>query len=145
MTVDVLFAPEGHVSSIYVNGESLPNGYCHAPARLYLLLARAENAPLTTTDSSNQLRSFDADAKLDFSGNPDDGQISDIRQNVNWLNPDSRWLSIDVRRGRITTSENAVFNPTQFAQNGESVEQQVAYQIRYARQFAREMKQEGGR
>ena len=76
-----------------------------------------------------------------------------LRQPINWLGGNSRWIVIGSQSGRIATIENTFVDPgivmanPQVPFNGavESTEEMRAAQILAAREFTREMAQVGGR
>jgi hypothetical protein len=82
-----------------------------------------------------------------------DEQKAKLREPINWLSSNSRWIVIGPQTGRITTIENgyvdlaAVINkytgsPYKLAQSSEELR---AAQVLEAREFTREMGQLGGR
>jgi prepilin-type N-terminal cleavage/methylation domain-containing protein len=91
----------------------------------------------------------------DFIANPldDRDEMAERRSRINWLNPDSQWVTVN-RAGRVIASaNNTTFNPAHedfvkqfvdFAAEDQPREQRKA-QIMLARGYAAAMQQEGGR
>jgi type II secretory pathway pseudopilin PulG len=97
-TIGVMFSPNGSLRALYRNDARMDG-----VEQVYLLLGLAENGNGSALDT----------ADYDFKGNPaaDDADLAARRGRVNWLNPDSRWVSVN-RAGRIITAENNVsFDP----------------------------------
>jgi hypothetical protein len=76
-----------------------------------------------------------------------------LREPINWLRGDSRWLVIGAATGRVATMENAFVDPLAvlnpplqpFITAAAPSEEMRANQIVAARQFTRDMVQMGGR
>jgi len=135
-TVSILFSPAGRVSSVLYNGNELTN-----VARIMLLLGRAENGGLQLAD-------------YDFTGMTNEEQFEQKRDKVNWLNPDSRWISIATRSGRAIVSANAFVDPRTYTDlsgnrdldvDGNDIVLDPKDQIEAALSIALEMKRGGGR
>ena len=69
----------------------------------------------------------------------------EMKEAVNWLRGDSRWIAIGAQSGRVVTVENAFVNPWQIPIGSLLPEEYRNAQIQMAREFAREMTQTGGR
>lgn len=126
-TVSVMFSPNGSLKTLYQNDNRMDG-----VEQVYLLLGLVENG------NGNALNRDD----YDFVGNPaaDAADVASRRSRVNWLNPDSRWVSVN-RTGRIITTDNFVsFDPSDsaFHDNG-TISEQHDKQIAVARQYARQM------
>ncbi|HEY3393725.1 MAG TPA: hypothetical protein VGK58_13525, partial [Lacipirellulaceae bacterium] len=104
----IMFAPEGRVSRVTFNWSTIPS--TGAPQNekfdqavvenVFLLVGRRENSPPIAAAS---------DPTLDPNASPPtltDEQRADLREPVNWLNGDSRWLVLGAQTGRIVTIEN---------------------------------------
>jgi hypothetical protein len=128
-----MFAPEGHVSAVYVNGEPQNLG----ESRIYLLVGRLENAlPNVGTSYS------DTDV-IEYPASMTDAELEVERTKNNWLDLDSRWVTVARQSGRTVVSENAFVDPrTVF--DGSDPRATRAGRIQRARQFAREMRRSGG-
>lgn len=124
-TVGIMFSPNGSVSNVFLNGNTLTN-----VSRIVLLLGRVENGGLTGGEWS-------------MSTGDTDEQISQKQEQINWLNLDSRWLSIAANSGRVVVTENAFISPTKMSADG--LDPTLAEeQIEAAHEFAHEMRRGGG-
>ena len=125
--VGVMFSPNGSLEQLYLNGESR-----FGVEQVYLLLGLVENGNGNALDRND----------YDFANNPaaDAADMAARRTRVNWLNPDSRWVSVN-RAGRIITAENNIsFDPNDSAfHNNGTIGEQRDKQIAGARQNARNM------
>lgn len=131
--VGIMFSPNGSLERVYLNGTSQAG-----VERIFLLAGLAENGNGNGLDRND----------YDFYNNSatDAAEVAARRSRVNWLNPDSRWVSVN-RAGRVVTAENYVsYDPTDpaFHNNGTANEQQQA-QIGAARQNASNMTGSTGR
>ena len=148
--VAVMFAPDGSVSSYIWNpanidadgGASQTAAPMDPTGQIYFLVGRRENVPTPQTTS----------ADWEISGVSEE-QGEEIRQQINWLNADSRWIAIGARSGRVITADNNVVNlnnpiysPSNYnlGSNLQNLMAAVTTQIGDARRFAREMRQVGG-
>ncbi len=122
--VGIMFSPTGAVESLLLNGIEMENA-----SRIVLLLGRVENGGLT--GSEWVMNTGDSKATLD-----------DKQEKINWLNLDSRLLSIVPSNGRVVVSEPAFVDARQFG-NLDATEQ-AAEQIEAAHSFAHEMNAAGG-
>lgn len=92
--VGILFSPNGGVDSFWINGQRYLD-----VSRVFFLIGRVENGnPDSAVFAGN------------WSGISDD-QFRDRRSKANWLNPDSRWLTINANDGRLSVSQNANVDP----------------------------------
>jgi type II secretory pathway pseudopilin PulG len=146
--VIVLFAPEGRVSKVnFSQTPNLTDDYNQTPVdNLYLLVGRREN-------------SAPADVKADPTLDPTITSVTAqderdrLRQKVNWLLGNARWIVIGSQSGRIVTEENAAVDMaslyTTYTNSPNNVsprsEELRNKQIQAAREFTREMSQMGGR
>jgi len=98
-TVGMMFSPTGAVSSVLFNGSEIAN-----LSRVVLMLGRIENGGILPT-SFNTTNNNSAPWTLQ----PGE-EIEDVQERINWLNLDSRLLSIATRSGRVVVSEPAFVN-----------------------------------
>jgi hypothetical protein len=111
----------------------------HTVSNLYLLIGRRENAPPPAADAT-------VDKTLDpMYPSLTDQQKQEVKETVNWLRGESRWIVIGSQSGRVVTVENAFVDPGQFLPPMEPEDIIRARQIDASREFAREMVQVGGR
>jgi len=145
-----MFAPSGRLHAITVNGEELQEDFWVRPGRLYLLVGPSENSTRTldeigADDGLADFRNVDAPPANASDDDPGAEEVATRREQLNWLNPDSLWVTIAAKTGRIVTSPNdTATDPRAFAQNDQEVSAQVAEQIRAARTYARELDSVGG-
>jgi hypothetical protein len=124
------------------------------PGRLYLLLGRSENSTRTIAELG-LLDSAGNGGLADFSDlepppatagddDPDAEEVATRREQLNWLNRDSLWVTIVAKGGRAVTSPNdTATDPRAFAQSNEEPRVQLANQIQAARTYARELESVG--
>ena len=95
--IDVMFDAKGALDSVFFN--KIRN---HTVEQVYLLMGLFENGNNGAMDPND----------YDFTpGGIADGVLAQRRTRINWLNPDSRWVSVN-RAGRIITAENNIsFDP----------------------------------
>ena len=125
-TVGIMFSPTGTVSNVLLNGNSLTN-----VSRIVLLLGRVENGGLDPTA---------APAEWVQKTNE---EVEMWQARINWLNLDSRWISIAATSGRVVVAENAFANPASMIAQG--LDPTLAEdQIESAHEFAHEMRRGGG-
>jgi prepilin-type N-terminal cleavage/methylation domain-containing protein len=136
----IMFAPEGRVSRVLFSRKPNLDERFDEPVtdNLYLLVGRRENAPPPTV--ANDL-TLDAGT---FSPPKTEEQLQELKQTVNWLRSESRWIAIGPQSGRVVTIENAFVNIQNLATSPPDETTRNA-QIKASREFAREMKQVGGR
>ena len=140
--VGIMFNPNGTLEGLYHNGERTESA-----AQIFLLMGVIENANNGSQDPND----------YDFKNYPvtDADNLAQRRSRINWLNADSRWVTVN-RAGRIVTSANNIFDPTlpafttdppfDTSPNAPSeARQQRNRQIDAARSFASQMQTEGGR
>ncbi|MEM9657415.1 MAG: prepilin-type N-terminal cleavage/methylation domain-containing protein [Planctomycetota bacterium] len=140
--VSVLFHPNGQVEGFYHNGEKDTQS-----RRIDLLLGRVENAKvLWPEDNAN----FDASQfeQFNFIGASPE-QVEQGRDEINWLNSESRWLRIMTRSGRAIIAENAFFDPSDpnvMESVDESLDGEAQFdeQLDLAREFLDSMLRSGG-
>ncbi|MCH2114403.1 MAG: type II secretion system GspH family protein [Pirellulales bacterium] len=144
--IAVMFGSDGSVSQYIWNDGNINNPPEFGTAdvetingQIFLLVGRRENVPtpITTVVDWNLIARSEEDR-------------DELRNNVNWLNPDSRWVAISSRSGRIVSAENAFLDLSlpRYSPNPVSFDNllmaSVPAQMHDARRFAREMKRGGG-
>ncbi len=138
----IMFTPEGAVERVRFNQKNA--AITNAPdnifdgrtvSNLYLLIGRRENAPPPALANDKTLGSLVG---------LNDQQMQDIKETLNWLRGESRWIAIGSQSGRVVTVENAFVDPRTMV-IGEPDDVRRARQIEASREFAREMTQVGGR
>jgi len=128
-TVGIMFSPTGGVSSVFLNGNPLTN-----VSRLVLLLGRVENGGLT------------AAAEWTIATGASNDELSQLQERINWLNLDTRWLSIATNSGRVVVTENAFVDTrslNDLDNDGDPGNIDPDDQIKAAHEFAHEMKSTG--
>ena len=118
-TIGIMFSPTGGVDSVYFNGNQLTS-----VSRIVLLLGRIENGGLTGTEWTIG------------TGDTDD-QLKEKQKEINWLNLDSRLLSIITSNGRAVVSEPAFVDARIYG--AETPADQADDQLEAAHEFAHEM------
>ncbi len=125
-TVGIMFSPTGAVDSLYFNGNEIANA-----SRIVLLLGRIENGGLDPTLTPWVVT------------NPNDkNEVEKKQEEINWLNLDSRLLSIVTSSGRAVVSEMAFVNLGDGSdEDGDmvTIDQDVDDQLEAAHAFAHEM------
>jgi prepilin-type N-terminal cleavage/methylation domain-containing protein len=145
----IMFAPEGRVSRVTFNWSTLPSAgapqnekFDQAVAEnVFLLVGRRENIPPPPTSGANPDRSLDPNNWVSASTE----QRAALREPINWLLGESRWLVIGAQSGRIVTIENGFGEPSPAIFGLPLGEDRRNQQIIAAREFAPEMSQLGGR
>jgi hypothetical protein len=144
--VIVMFSPEGSVERVKFSRSPPTNeAQYDAPvvSNIYLLVGQPEKTPLAVNLDPTLLAATYADTT--------DEQWLDLRESLNWLAGDSRWIVIGAQSGRVVTVENAFIDRTALEiisnpeSSGELGHMRRARQIRAAREFANQMAQLGGR
>lgn len=98
LTVGVMFSPNGSLDSLYIDGVRKDG-----VDQLYFLMGLFENGNSEAQDR--------ADYDFTDGTNITDDDLVQRRTRINWLNADSRWVSVN-RAGRIITTENNIsFDP----------------------------------
>jgi hypothetical protein len=155
----IMFAPEGRVSRVTFS-KLPPDGKEGFVTRfdetvtdnLFLLVGRREIAPPPSVANDKSLST--APGNLPAVGAPGAEQVlQEIKNSVNWLRSESRWIAIGSQSGRVVTVENAFVDPRSVISKysvsptsyAESTEEMRNGQILDSREFAREMTQIGGR
>jgi hypothetical protein len=143
--VVIMFTPEGAVERIRLNTENAVINETQevydgrTVSNIYLLIGRRQNAPPPELDQT-------VDKTLDDNyRNLNDEQKQEVKETVNWLRGESRWIVIGSQSGRVVTVDNAFVNPGVFLPPSEPLDILRARQIHASREFAREMVQAGGR
>lgn len=121
--IGIIFSETGGIERVYANGVETGN-----LNRVFLLLGRVENVVTDVADTGHRV-----DPGMS------NREIEDIRERVNWLNGDSRWIGISATSGRAVTTENPQTDLRQF-DSLSPADQRIA-QIDAAREFVREMRQ----
>lgn len=132
-TVTVMFSPTGAIDVVYRN-----NRLFTGVNQLFLLLARVENG----NDGVSQ-----DPLDYDFVANPstDEADLAQRRSRINWLNAESRWVTV-AQSGRVVTAENNIFNPQQSPYiDDPDLDVQRRLQITHSRNNARTLLGSGGR
>jgi prepilin-type N-terminal cleavage/methylation domain-containing protein len=94
--VSVMFSPNGSIEAVYRDGVRQEGA-----EQIFLLLGLFENGNNGSQDWND----------YDFSGTVDNDELAQRRTRLNWLNADSRWVTIN-RAGRIITTDNNIsFDP----------------------------------
>lgn len=150
----IMFTPEGRVERVTFNQQPYSLEPFDEPVvdNVYLLLGRRENVPAPLPSDDPTLLTSRVTAATT------DEARAELREPVNWLRDDSRWVVIGSQSGRIVSVENSFVDlsgtiatfmannhplgPSAFA---ESSEQMRNAQIYESREFTREMSQLGGR
>lgn len=137
--VGVMFSPNGSLDVVYFDG-TRQDGV----EQVYFLMGLVENGNGNGQDK----------ADYDFAANApaDAADVSARRGRVNWLNADSRWVSVN-RAGRIITTENNIsFEPwkSPYIDNlsgtaDEKIDEQRRRQLDAARLLAKQMSGSTGR
>lgn len=146
--VIIMFAPEGRVSRVTFSRQPPVDEANFDEAvtdNLFLLVGRRENAPPPDVASDPTLNSSRLNGK-------NEQQLQEMKEAVNWLRSESRWIAIGSQSGRVVTVDNAFVGPQAVITKNlappnvmESSEEMRNAQIDAAREFAREMTQAGGR
>ncbi len=136
--VGIMFTPTGAVSEIYHNGLQVTG-----TSRAVLLLGRIENGGLTYTHADiNDATETVTAGDWTIATNATKNDLEDLQERVNWLNLDSRFLSIITNSGRAVVSEPAFVDATVYG--NENADVQFFRQLEVAQGFAREMTTVGG-
>lgn len=119
--VIVMFSPEGAMISTTVSShnnvvnEAKDVNQLSVQSDLYLLVGLRENVIGPTADTTSLEEIYPA-ADYDFATiTGTDAEIQEKKALINWLNLDSRWLTINARSGSIIASENAFVDPNAIA------------------------------
>ena len=144
-TVGILFSSTGSVSHVYHNGSQVAN-----ISRVVLLLGRIENGSLQydqlNASSSAPINVDDVTGGEWMMEEAGPEALAEKQETINWLNLDSRWLSIAIRSGRVIVNENAFVDPMNPAQVNSELSDawQARAQIEAAHRYAHAMKRGGG-
>jgi type II secretory pathway pseudopilin PulG len=143
--VTIMFTPEGRVERThYYLGPNTAPVLSSEPVveNLYLLVGPNVPAP-PPADADPTLKSADWSAAVT------DEEKQRLREPINWLRGDSRWVVIGAATGRVATIENTFVDPESLFGIGTFAtmpeEDKRSMQILAARQLTREMTQMGGR
>jgi hypothetical protein len=98
LTIGVMFSPNGSLETLYLDGVRKDG-----VEQVYFLMGLFENGNSEAQDPAD----YDFTAGTDIT----DDELAQRRTRINWLNADSRWVSVN-RAGRIITTENNIsFDP----------------------------------
>ena len=144
--VIIMFGPDGSISRVYRNAGlpfagtppvDLPVSYTPS-SPIHLLIAQRENV----------------NESINVPDNNDVAELFDPEKNqTNWFNPNSLWISISPRTGRVATNPNIPVDDTQFNPANEALYDStwplkyraLVYQRHAAREFTRSNFNLGGR
>ncbi len=149
----IMFTPEGTVHRVVLNvGPDLSDlsGFSDeiisdpVVSSIFLLIGPRENIPVTQLTSDNTLKQVGINQLTNT-------ELEELKTSINWLNPESRWVTIGAQSGRVVSTENAFVDPSAVlavATTGNNPIPESSQQLRYlqihaAREFAREMTQSG--
>ncbi|MBX3432771.1 MAG: prepilin-type N-terminal cleavage/methylation domain-containing protein [Pirellulales bacterium] len=141
LRVAIMFRPNAGIESVLVNGEE-QRGYTKA----FLLVGRIENAVagLRGAQGAGYPAVPPDPPGSDFGSlGADEDEFRRLRQELNWLNADSRWVALGVRNGRAIVSENRFVDPrgstVDFDNDGTLLERDYDDQIAAAHSYAAEL------
>lgn len=138
--VVVMFAPDGSISSVrnvYGPAGGQPLVETLVSSNLFLLLGLRENIPAPATDFYN------------FTGT--DAEKQDEKAAINWLNGETRWVTVGAQTGAVVTAENAFVDPERLATmdlpdgDAAALAARRRLEINAAREIARQLTGVGGR
>lgn len=150
--VQILFYPSGQVEGVY-SPESIGK---RTPGYIDILIGRVENARVMPHETDNNgfpvipaqyLENAGEWDDFDFGGAVSDDQLERARDEINWLNPDSWWIRIASRSGRVVSAENAYFDPRRDVDTSQTGFEQFRDQSDdddYAKAYLRDMTRSGG-
>lgn len=98
-TIGLMFSPNGSIDALYRNGVKMDG-----VEKVFFLLGLIENG----NDSSNGQDPNDYDFAA---GGVDNDTLLQRRGRINWLNTDSRWVSVNHSGRIVTTTNNVSFDP----------------------------------
>ncbi len=119
--LSLMFSPSGGIDSIYYNGQRVgEDEYQNVSAfgdrmqritdasRFVLLLTQIElgGTPIINYNDNQQI----ADT-WNLDDNDSDERLSEVREEVSWLNLDSRWMVVDGRNGKTSLVDNPAVDP----------------------------------
>jgi hypothetical protein len=147
----IMFTPEGRVARVSYSQYPLTQEDKTDPAgrplpfdqpvvdNIYLLVGKRENSPPPRVDDDPTLNSAEWNAATTEEAR------QRLREPINWLSGNSRWIVIGSQSGRVVTVENAFVDIPGVTIFGGPSEPLRNQQILAAREFTREMGQLGGR
>lgn len=140
----ILFTPEGRVERVSFDRSPLaPTEPFNEPVvdNVFLLVGRRENIPAPQAGLDPSLDAARVSAATT------DAARQELRERVNWLLEESRWVVIGSQSGRIVSLENAFVDLAAaiFKYNNPNREIMRNGQIYESREFTRQMSQLGGR
>lgn len=144
--VVIMFSPEGRVSRVaYYHTYPPQSAPFDQPVNdnIYLLIGRSDKVPPAV--------SADPTLKSPIPTDPD--ALAKLKEPINWLSGNSRWIVIGSQSGRIATIENGAVDlastlvapPKPFNTAAPSTEEMRCAQIITAREHTQEVGQLGGR
>ena len=148
--VIVMFSPEGSIERVKFNRKNMfvtseRNEPFDEPvvSNIYILVGRPENVPPTPNEDPTLNAAT-------YTATTTDQQWNEIRQSLNWLSGESRWIVMGAQSGRVVTVENAFVDRQTLQAIADPARTELphvrrARQIHATRRFAQEMAQLGGR
>lgn len=131
-SVEILFSANGGIDSLTFNGNPITDF-----DRVFLLVGRVENGALGRPLAYNENCPWYLDR------NASDEELITKREEINWLNPESRWLMMERAGNRLTVTENALVDPRKdpvykdiYATNKATANSAKAVQIEHAHELA---------
>ncbi len=100
-TIGIMFSPTGAVDSVFFNGNQLTS-----VSRIVMMLGRIENGGIDPT-TVNLTDNNTVPWRLHTNE-----KIEDVQERVNWLNLNTRLLSIIANNGRVVVSDPAFVDPS---------------------------------
>jgi hypothetical protein len=146
--VTIMFAPEGRIArvaySLEADRESEVETFDEPVVdNVYLLVGRPASIQAPAIRPNNNDPTL---AALPPAGSPgSEEKLQEMRDSINWLNGNSRWVVIGAQSGRVVTVENGFVDLYANAALGGDPGDRRNAQILAAREFTREMSQLGGR
>jgi hypothetical protein len=146
----IMFTPEGRLSRVTYSTvattgtTALPNQKFDQKAvvdNVFLLVGRRENIPAPPTFGTNPDPTLNPNSWTTATTE----QRAKMREPINWLSGESRWVVVGAQSGRIVTIENGFGEPSPETFLPALPEERRNQQILAAREFAPEMSQLGGR
>jgi type II secretory pathway pseudopilin PulG len=139
----IMFTPEGRVQRVaYYQTPPVEEPPFDGPVveSVYLLVGRRDRTPPSFKDDPTLDKSA-----VDAATTPE--AMLRLREPINWLSGNSRWIVIGSQSGRVATIENGAVDLLALSADGKLNGDEVSRneQILAAREFTREMAQMGGR
>jgi hypothetical protein len=142
--VQILFTPEGRVarvsySQLPIDSDESETFDKPVVDNIFLLVGKRENVPAPPADVDPTLDTVKINAATT------DEARQRLKEPINWLGPESRWVVIGSQSGRVVTIEKGFVELLPVAIFSGNFEEKRNQQILAAREFTREMAQLGGR